>query len=117
MARLVAGSTPAKVRKSFIRKDGPAEVRVGVQLGFCTRYELGSLWISPIRTSATMRPPTFPSVRPSARSSASRRNVVPERRALVEAVRLQLLDVHRLRDVLPRRQAPRQLAQEVALRQ
>jgi hypothetical protein len=33
----LAGSTPAKVRKSFIPKDEPEEVSVGVHFGFCTR--------------------------------------------------------------------------------
>jgi hypothetical protein len=34
---LLAGSTPANVRKSFMRNDEPADVKVGVHLGFCTR--------------------------------------------------------------------------------
>ncbi len=93
-ARLVAGSTPAKVRRSFIRKDDDAAADLA------ERQAVG----------AQLRLP---------------QDVVPERRTLVEAVRFQLpqlvgrqlLDAHRFRDVLTRREAPGQLAQEVALRQ
>src|SRR4029077_1329214 len=68
---LLAGSPPAKVRKSVIRKPAPAEVRVGVQRGCCTRYEPGSLSMRPTSTSATIRPPTGPSVNPPAFTSPS----------------------------------------------
>jgi hypothetical protein len=59
------------VRKSVIRKLAPADVSVGVHRGSRTRQELGSLAISPTSTSATMRPPTGPSVSPPDLASAS----------------------------------------------
>ena len=60
--RLV-GSTPAKVRKSIIRKvpELPFRVgRVGRQEGCAEKYDVGSALKSPRITSATMRPPTGP---------------------------------------------------------
>ena len=43
----------------------------GFQPGFRYRYELGSFCNRPTRTSATIRPPTGPSVRPLPTISAS----------------------------------------------
>src|SRR5260370_15201927 len=54
----LAGSTPAKVKKSFLRKEEPAEVSVGVHFRFWTKHELGSLCSRSISNSATIRPPT-----------------------------------------------------------
>jgi hypothetical protein len=44
---------------------------VGVQLGFTLTQLLGSLWISPISTSATMRPAMGPRCSAAACSCAS----------------------------------------------
>ena len=67
-------TTPANRSRSVISNVSAAALgSVGVQPGFCFRYDNASPCSKPMNTSATIRPPTGPNCFPSSPTSASRR--------------------------------------------